>query len=123
MCYHENITSKKLEPKKPGILLRIPITICGLLLFMNCERLITGMGPQPSYFDEHEHKPLMNIFGILRPGEIGEMPMSYIHLEKSFPFTSFPDTIEISDAEVKLFRINENECSFKMSFFFICVKE
>jgi hypothetical protein len=61
---------------------------------------------------------MMNILGVLRPGGFDGKPMSYIHLEKSYPFTSFPDTVEIADAEVKLFRFDENQAGDTLYFIY-----
>jgi hypothetical protein len=79
-------------------------------LFFNirCDNPITGMGPQPSYFDQHEHKPMLNVFGVLRPDSLNDKPLSFVHLEESVSATSFPDNIVITDAEIKLFTYDHN---------------
>lgn len=73
-------------------------------LMTGCENPITGYGPQPVYLDKQEYRPMLNVFGVLRPGTQDGIPLSFVHLEESFPLTSYPDTIEVRDADVTLFR-------------------
>ncbi len=92
--------------RKHGELRTIILTafISWILLNMGCKNPITDDGPQPSYLEEVQHKPMLNVFGILRPVDQNELPLSFVHLEKSFPYTTYPDTIEVPDAEVILAR-------------------
>ncbi|MFC2076661.1 hypothetical protein ACFLT7_06215 [candidate division KSB1 bacterium] len=70
-----------------------------------CERWIVDPGPQPSYIEQRDHEPLLNVFGLLRPDSLEGNPLSFVHLEGSFAATdSFPDSLDIWDAEVVLFR-------------------
>ena len=71
------------------------------LLSLSCENPITGYGPQPIYIDEHGHVPKLNVFGILRPDSLVELPQSYIHLEGSYSVQeNEPDDTDIPDATV-----------------------
>jgi len=74
-----------------------------LILLTACENPITGLGPRPSYIDKHKHKPMLNVFGVLRPDVRNGMPMSYVHLEQAWAYSYFPDTTRVTDASVKLF--------------------
>jgi hypothetical protein len=70
-----------------------------------CERWIVDNGPQPSYIEQREHEPLLNVFGLLRPDSLDGNPLSFVHLEGSFPAAeAFPDSLDIWDADVVLFR-------------------
>ncbi len=76
---------------------------------MGCENPITGNGPQPNFFDERDHEPLLNIFGILRPGIEYGLPLSFVHLEGSFSVTAeYPESFNILDASVVLYRYDNN---------------
>ena len=97
-------------------LIFLSILIFGITFFIGCENPITGYGPQPSYFEEQEHIPMLNVFGVLRPGNTGDNPLSFIHLEKSFPYTVFPDTVVIKDAKVTIFRYEENKTVDSLNF-------
>ncbi len=85
--------------KKYMILIAFP----ALFLLHSCEDPITGYGPQPEFLDEHKHKPMLNVFGVLRPEKDFDIPLSYVHLEAAYSVTSdYPDSFIIVDAEVKL---------------------
>ncbi len=43
------------------------IFVSGSLFISGCENPITGYGPQPSFLDDTESLPKMNVFGVLRP--------------------------------------------------------
>lgn len=86
----------------------IYMLIIVIVLLIACENPITGFGPQPLYFDKHVHKPMLNVFGVLRPGNLDGKPLSFVHLEESFPITTSPDTIVVSDAKVTLFKYEKN---------------
>lgn len=90
-----------------GILIFL-LLLATLLLMIGCENPLLSPGPQPSYFDKQEFHPLLNIFGVLRPGTQNDMGLTFIHLEKSFPFNSYPDSVEIKDAQVTLYRYEMN---------------
>ena len=74
----------------------------------SCDNPITGMGPQPSYIDKHEHKPMLNVFGVLRPDTLDGKPLSFVHLEESVSATSFPDNMLVTDAKIKVFEHDHN---------------
>jgi hypothetical protein len=78
-----------------------------LLLIVNCSSLnpVTP-GPQPHYLEDVKHDPMLNVFGILRPDSLGFVPLSYVHLEFSFPTDNIPDSIIIPDAQVKIFKVD-----------------
>lgn len=85
------------------------ILLIGMFLICNCENPITGYGPQPAFIDKQEHEPMLNIFGILRPGSKNDKPRSFVHLEGTFSVTSeFPDSFDVIDAKVTLYSYNEN---------------
>jgi len=87
------------------------LVICSLLLLLltSCENPITGYGPQPEFLDEHKHKPMLNVFGVLRPEQELGVPLSYVHLEAAYSVTSdYPDSFIIADAEVGLRRYSGN---------------
>jgi len=87
---------------RPRVVTLVMITVIGIMT--GCENPITGYGPQPVYLDKQEHRPMLNVFGVLRPGTQNGMPLSFVHLEESFSVTSSPDVIEVRDADVTLFR-------------------
>jgi len=82
------------------------LCIC-LLVIINCSSLNpVSPGPQPHYLEDVEHEPKLNVFGILRPDSLEGLPLSYVHLEFSFPTDNIPDSSIISDAEVKIMKMN-----------------
>jgi len=74
------------------------------ILITGCDNYITSYGPQPDYIDEWHHRPMLNVFGLLRPDTLGPLPQSFVHLERAFPVTFHPDTLDIQDAEVVITR-------------------
>ena len=84
------------------------LNICFLLLLIiSCSSLNpVSPGPQPHYLEDVEYEPMLNVFGILRPDSLGFVPLSYVHLEFSFPTDNIPDSSIISDALVKILKIN-----------------
>ncbi len=109
---------------KYSVLLFVFVT--GLLFISGCENPFTGYGPQPSFLDDTESLPKMNVFGVLRPDKYNGKPFSYVHLEGIFSVTSeYPDSFDITDAEVTLFQyegesvinsINLNYTDFNSAF-------
>lgn len=75
-----------------------------LMLILGCDNWITSYGPQPDYIDEWRHRPMLNVFGVLRPDTLGPLPQSFVHLERTFPVTFHPDTLDIRDANVVITR-------------------
>lgn len=74
-----------------------------LLIVSGCENPVTGYGPSPNYIDRGQHEPLLNIFGVVRPGEVDGKPLSFVRLEYSYDAKDYPDTFGVADADVKLF--------------------
>jgi len=78
--------------------------------FTACENPVTGYGPQPSFLENQQHQPHLNIFGVLRPEQQNGLPQSFVHLEQIISVTApYPDSSTISDAEVKIFHYQEKE--------------
>jgi hypothetical protein len=75
-----------------------------LMLILGCDNWITSYGPQPDYIDEWHYRPMLNVFGVLRPDTLGPLPQSFVHLEQAFPVTFYPDTLDVQDAEVVITR-------------------
>lgn len=63
-------------------------------------------GPQPTNLETVEPQDLLNVFGILRPDSLQGWSQSYIHLEFSYPALDIPDSTIVSDAEVKIIRLD-----------------
>ena len=80
------------------------ILMINLILNIGCENPLTSPGPQPSWLDEHDYQPFLNVFGVLRPDAVNGMPLSFIHLEETFPFNTYPDSVEIKDGLVTVYR-------------------
>lgn len=84
------------------------LCIC-LLVIINCSSLNpVSPGPQPHYLENVKHEPMLNVFGILRPDSLEGLPLSYIHLEFSFPTDNIPDSSIIPDAQVKIIKMDGN---------------
>jgi hypothetical protein len=78
-----------------------------LLVIMNCSSLNpVSPGPQPHYLEDVKHEPMLNVFGILRPDSLGFVPLSYVHLEFSFPTDNIPDSSIVPDARVKIIKMD-----------------
>jgi hypothetical protein len=78
-----------------------------LLLIINCSSLNpVSPGPQPHYLEDVKHEPMLNVFGILRPDSLGFVPLSYVHLEFSFPTDNIPDSSIIPDAQVRIIKMD-----------------
>ncbi|MCK5074947.1 MAG: hypothetical protein KAR38_01165 [Calditrichia bacterium] len=78
-------------------------------LFAGCENPITGFGPQPSFIDNNEHEPMLNVFGVLRPDTLENNPLSFVHLEAAFSVTSeYPDSFIIADADIDIYKYINN---------------
>lgn len=59
-------------------------------------------GPQPTILEETKHQDILNIFGLLRPDSLQGLPLSYIHLELSYPSSDIPDSTVIKDANIHI---------------------
>ncbi|MDZ7260757.1 MAG: DUF4249 domain-containing protein [candidate division KSB1 bacterium] len=82
------------------------ILISCLLALVNCTSLNpVSPGPQPHYLEEVKHQPLLNVFGILRPDSLEGWPLSYVHLEFSYPTDDIPDSSIIPDAQVQIIKL------------------
>jgi hypothetical protein len=78
-----------------------------LLIIINCSSLNpVSPGPQPHYLEDVKHELMLNVFGILRPDSIEGLPLSYIHLEFSYPTDNIPDSSIIPDAQVKIIKMD-----------------
>lgn len=84
------------------------IFITAIFLCMSCGNWITDPGPQPIYLDDSAYTPAMNIFGVLRPDSANGLPMSSVHIERSYPFNQIPDTVVIDDAKVTVYEMDGN---------------
>ena len=80
----------------------------GLLVILSCEDPFTSMGPQPEYIDKHDHEPMLNVFGVLRPDSSNGNPLTFVHLEESIPATAFQDSTAITDASVFILTYEQN---------------
>ena len=78
-----------------------------ILLIFGCDDWITGYGPQPDYIEEWRHRPMLNVFGVLRPDTLNGLPQSFVHLERACPITTYPDTLAVKDAEIVITRFEE----------------
>lgn len=63
-------------------------------------------GPQPTYLEKQEYKNQFNILGIIRPGTLDGVPLSFVHLETTYDYFNEPDSTKIGDALVSLFSID-----------------
>ncbi|MDM7925296.1 MAG: hypothetical protein QUS35_04680 [bacterium] len=73
--------------------------LSAVLLSAGCGDWITDPGPQPRYLDGSGHTPALNVIGVLRP-DGGGLSMSFVHLERAYPFNETPDETAVPDAEV-----------------------
>jgi len=80
-----------------------------IIFITNCTNYdITDPGPQPIHLEDVEHQPKLNVLGILRPDSANGAPLSFIHIEHSFPIDNIPDSSIVPDAEVKVIKFAEN---------------
>lgn len=99
--------------RKIKILSSVSNVICVIILLnclwlCSCEKLITGYGPQPSYFDTPEYEEKLNILGILRPDSLQEKAQSFIHVEKAISVFDMEDSLAIEDVEVAIIELENN---------------
>lgn len=83
------------------------ILVILLPIIWSCDKLFTDFGPQPIFSEKEKHHPMLNVFGVLRPDDLNGMPMSFVHLEESFSVYTDPDTLLISDAQVKIYKLEQ----------------
>ncbi len=96
----------KISVKKMKLLSMLIFCLC-LLVIMNCSSLNpVSPGPQPHYLEDVKHEPILNAFGILRPDSLGLVPLSYVHLEFSYPTDDEPDSNIIPDAQVEIIEMD-----------------
>jgi len=77
-----------------------------VLISLNCASLDpTAPGPQPHYIENVTFQPQLNVFGVLRPDSVGLLPLSFVHVERSYPPDERPDSATIADARVVVFRM------------------
>ena len=60
----------------------------------------------------------MNVFGVIRPGVKDGKPLSFVHLESSFESNSYPDTFEVTDADVRLLIYEGSEIVDSLKFIY-----
>jgi hypothetical protein len=101
--HHEKARMNNTHPGRN--LVRWACLLVVALLMAGCESLFTDFGPQPIYLNQEEYEPMLNILGVLRPDVRDGTPMSFIHVESSFPVTEFADSVEITDADVRIYRL------------------
>jgi len=96
------------------------IIVLILYVFLTgCAKLFTDPGPQPSFFEEEDFEPILNLFGVLRPGIPGGAPLSFIRLEGSYSVTwQYPETTIVKNAIVKLFQVSDNTQEEIAEFFY-----
>ncbi len=82
------------------------IIIGAIVLCTACGNWITDPGPQPDYLDDSAYQPAMNVLGVLRPDSANGMPMSSVHIERSYPVGQFPDTVAVADAKVTVYELD-----------------
>ena len=76
-----------------------------LLLTAECNNINpVSPGPQPVILEETRHTPLLDVFGVLRPDTVEGMPLSYVHLEFSYPADDIPDSSIVADGFVTVIR-------------------
>ena len=76
-----------------------------LFMLQGCEDMF--IGPQPNFLEDSVLEPKLNVMGILRPDSIGNLPMSFIHLEKSvsLPYDT-NETQELKNAQVIIYKMD-----------------
>jgi hypothetical protein len=96
-----NAGFKMMNLKFNTFLIIISLGLCG------CSSIDpTAPGPQPHTLENTGHQPRLNVFGILRPDLLQGLPLSYVHLEFAYPTDDIPDSSIISDASVKIVKLN-----------------
>jgi hypothetical protein len=83
----------------------IIITFSIIFLVVGCD-LPWDPGPQPTYLERKYYQNQFNILGIIRPGTIAGVPLSFVHLETTYDYFNIPDSTEIGDAQVTLLQFN-----------------
>lgn len=89
-----------------------------LLLLVGCKDHFLGLGPQPRYLETPEYESKLNIFGVLRPDTLSDLAGSFVHLESTYPFNLYADSIVIPDAEVKLYKYQDSQITDTIPLFF-----
>lgn len=80
-----------------------------MVLFFGCNNWdITNPGPQPIVLENTKHQPKLNVLGILRPDSEQGISLSFVHVEISFPINDYPDSAIVTDADVKVLKIEGN---------------
>ena len=82
------------------------ILLLSTILIFYCNNWdITAPGPQPHNLENAEHQPKLNVLGILRPDSSDGLPLSFVHVEFSYPINDVPDSSIVPDAVVKILKI------------------
>jgi hypothetical protein len=87
-----------------AVLILLPITGCNNINPVS-------PGPQPVILEDTFHTPLLDVFGVLRPDTVNGRPLSYVHLEFSYPADNIPDSSIVADGRVTIIR-ESGEASF-----------
>jgi len=83
--------------------------ILTILFIINCNNWdLTAPGPQPIILENTEHQPKLNVLGILRPDSTNGISLSFVHVELAFPINEYPDSVTVTDANVKIFKLDGN---------------
>jgi hypothetical protein len=77
-----------------------------LILYTGCEKLFTGMGPQPDYIEKDPFSPRLNVLGVLRPDFQDNLPMSFVYLEKSLDILEDTEKRYVTDARVMVYSLD-----------------
>ncbi|MCK5149091.1 hypothetical protein KAR48_20210 [bacterium] len=77
------------------------IILVALVMLTGCEKLITGMGPQPSIIDKTEYEARLNVLGVLRPDTLQGLPATFVHVEKTVNWDN-TDSTEVWDVLVNV---------------------
>ena len=89
------------------------------LLLMQCDGANpTALGPQPTTLKETKHQPLLNVFGVLRPDTLAELPRSFVHLEFVYDAKESPDSTLVTDADVTVVRADSSLSADSVAFIY-----
>jgi hypothetical protein len=98
------------------------ILISLLMLFSACNEDFWFdflLGPQPKFIDDNEYAPGLSILGVIRPDSLDSEPLSYVLVEKLIgAVNTEPDSFNIVDAKVMVYKINDNVIVDSFEFIF-----
>jgi len=81
-----------------------------------CEKLFTGVGPQPVYLDTSPFEPRLNVLGVLRPDYLEGFPQSFVYLEQSRDILDDEGAWEITDADVTVSTLQADTTADSLKF-------